>query len=250
MFQETVFAQIMKLNDHKELNKCIKEYDGNKCVKDFSCYDHFLTMLFSQLASKKSLRATVFSLNNMGHKLYHMGFRCKNISRSNLSDANNSRDWRIFRDYAQSLIRRTQTLYTNEIFDLEVVNNIYAFDSTTISLCLTVFNWANFRKTKAGIKLHTLLNIKSNIPEFINITDAITADVNMIDDLPLEESSIYVIDRAYLAFEKLHRFQKENAFFIIRQKKNTSLRRVYSRSVDKETGLKCDQTVILCSKKA
>ena len=216
MFQETVFAQIMKLIDHKELNKCIERYEGDKYIKEFTCYDQFLCMLFGQLASKKSLRATIFSLDKMEHKLYHMGFRCKNISLNNLSNANGKRNWRIFHDYAQSLIQRAQKSYTNEAFDLEVNNNIYAFDSTIIDLCLSVFGWADFRKTKAGIKLHTLLNVKSNIPEFIDITDAIVSDVNKIDDLELKESAIYVIDRAYLAFQKLYRFEREKAFFVIR----------------------------------
>lgn len=250
MFQNTVFAQIISLLNHKEFNKCVEKHHGNKYVKDFSSYDHFLTMLFSQLANKKSLRATVFSLNKMKHKLYHMGFRCKNISRNNLSNANNSRNWRIFYDHAQSLIKRAQSLYLNEVFDLEVANNIYAFDSTIIDLCLNVFSWANFRKTKAGIKLHTLLNIKTNVPEFIDITDAIKSDVKKLDDLEFEMKSIYVIDRAYLDFSRLWKMHLAGAFFIIRQKSNTSLRRIYSYSVDKSKGLKCDQTVMLCSKKA
>lgn len=250
MFQNTVFSQILKLINHKEFNRCVNKYHGDKHSKDFSCYDHFLTMLFSQLASKKSLRAAVFSLTNMKHKLYHMGFRCKNISRSNLSDLNSSRDWRIFYDYAQSLITRAQRLYTNEIFDLEVVNNIYAFDSTTIDLCLNIFRWADFRSTKAGIKLHTLLDVKSNIPSFIDITDAATADVKKLDDLSIENNAIYIADRAYLDFSRLWKINSKRAFFIIRQKSNTSLRRVYSRDVDKNIGLKYDQTIMLCSKKA
>jgi len=207
-------------------------------------------MLFSQLASKKSLRATILSLTFMKHKLYQMGFRCKNISRNNLSNANNSRDWRIFHDYSQSLIKRAQELYENEIFDLEVPNNIYAFDSTIIDLCLSVFDWAVFRTTKAGIKLHTLLDVKTNIPLFIDITHAILSDVKKLDDLILEANAIYVIDRAYLDFLRLWRINLADAFFIIRQKSNTSLRRVYSHPVDKSTGLKYNQTVMLCSKKA
>ena len=246
MFQNTLFSQIISLIDHKEFNRCIVEYDGDKYVKDFSCYDHFLTMLFAQFGSRKSLRATIFSLNLMKHKLYHMGFRCKMISRNNLSNANNSRDWRVFHDYAQSLIKRAQAQHAGETFDLEVANNIYAFDSTIIDLCLSVFEWANFRSTKAWIKLHTLLNVKTNIPEFIDITDAIKSDVKKLDDLTFEMGAIYVIDRAYLDFSRLWRMKIEGAFFIIRQKTNTSLRRVYSRSIDKITGLQCDQTVMLC----
>ena len=249
MFQETIFTQIIKLIDHKELNRCIERYDGNKYIKDFSCYDQFLCMLFGQLANKKSLRSIVFSLNKMKHKLYHMGFRCKNISLNNLSNANGKRNWEMFYDYAQSLIIKAKKLYIDENFDLEVVNNIYAFDSTTIALCLSVFNWANFRSTKAGIKLHTLLNIKSNISESINITNAIVSDVKELDNLIFETNAIYVIDRAYLDFSRLERINKEKAFFIIRQKTNISLQRVYSRIVDKNTGLKYDQTIKLCSKK-
>ena len=250
MFYETIFAQICKLIDHKEFNKYVEKYHGNRYIKDFSCYDQFLCMLFSQLASKKSLRATIFSLQNMKHKLYHMGFRCKNISLNNLSNVNKSRDWRIYHNFAQCLIKRAQKLYANEEFDLEVANNIYAFDSTTINMCLSVFPWAEFRSTKSGIKLHTMLNIKSNIPEFVNITDAIRADVKELDSIQIEPNSIYVIDRAYLNFFRLWRIQKENAFFIIKQKRNTSFRRIYSHPIDKTTGLKCDQTIMLCQKKA
>ena len=247
--QETVFAQIIKLIDHKEFNSYVQKYDGNKYSKEFSCYDQFLCMLFSQLSSRKSLRATVFSLQNMKSKLYHMGFRSKNISLNNLSNANKTRNWKIFHDYAQTLIKRAQALYTNEEFDLDVKENIYAFDSTIIDLCLSIFPWAEFRRTKSGIKLHTLLNIKSNIPEFVNITDAIVADVKELDHVELTKASIYIIDRAYLDFNRLWKFQKAESFFIIRQKRNTSLRRVYSRHVDKNTGLKYDQTVKLFSKK-
>ena len=248
--KNTVFAQIMSLIDHKEFNKCVKKYHGNQYIKDFSCYDQFLCMLFSQLASKKSLRATVLSLNFMKRKLYHMGFYCKNVFLNTLSNANQKRNWRIFFDYAQSLITRAQKLYVNEISDLELVNNIYAFDSTTIDLCLNVFGWANFRSTKAGIKLHTLLDIKTNIPSFIDVTDAATADVKKLDDLIIEPNAIYVIDRAYLDFSRLWRMNFSGAFFVIRQKSNTSLRRIYSHAIDKSIGLKCDQTVMLCSKKA
>lgn len=250
MFQNTIFSQIISLIDHNEFNRCVEKYHGNQYIKDFSCYDHFLTMLFAQLASKKSMRATVISLTFMKHKLYHMGFRCKNISRNNLSNANNSRDWRIFYDYAQSLIQKAQELYKNETFDLEVSNNVYAFDSTIIDLCLSVFEWAKFRSTKAGIKLHTLLDVKANLPLFVDITDAIISDVKKLDDLILEANAIYVIDRAYLDFSRLCKINLSNAFFIIRQKSNTSLKRVYSHPIDKNIGLKCDQTVALCSKKA
>jgi hypothetical protein len=191
----------------------------------------------------------VLSLNNMQHKLYHMGFRCKNISRSNLSDLNNSRDWRMFYEYAQSLIAKAQKVYAYETFDLEVLNTIYAFDSTTIDLCLSVFEWANFRRTKAGIKLHTLLDVKSNIPVFIDITDAATSDVKKMDSLTFENNAIYVMDRAYLDFSRFWKINSVGAFFITRQKSNTSLRRIYSNPIDKSTGLKYDQTVMLCSKK-
>lgn len=251
VFQPTIFAQVMELLDHRELRRCIERYTGNYRIRSFSCLDQLLCMVFAQLGEKQSLRATVFSLQQMAHKLYHMGIKGR-VSMSALSDANNSRDWRIWRDYAQSLIARAKELYRKEPIrvDEEIDTAIYAFDSSTVDLCLSMFPWADFRSTKAGIKLHTQLDLRGFIPVYIDITEALGNDVKALDKLNPEAGSIWLFDRGYLDFSRLYKFTLAGAFFVTRAKENTRFRRVYSKPVDKNTGLICDQTGVLVLKKA
>jgi hypothetical protein len=249
-FQETIFAQLMQLVDHDELNRCVERYGGNSRVRTFSCQDQFLCMVFAQLAEKKSLRGTMFSLNRMESKQYHMGILGR-VSVSALSDANMTRDWRIWRDYAQSLMPQARDLYRDMRIatDEEVKNTVYAFDSSTVDLCLSLFRWARFRKTKAGIKLHTMIDLRGIIPVYIDITEAKVSDVRALDRFNPEPGSIYLFDRGYLDFSRLYKYTRIEAFFVTRAKHNTQLKRVYSRPVDKSTGLLCDQTVVLALKK-
>lgn len=250
-FQLTVFAQLMQLLDHDELKRCIGRYDGNARVKSFTCLDQFLCMAFGQMAQKKSMRSTIFSLCQMQHKLYHMGIRGR-VTLSALSDANNRRDWRIWQDYAQSLIGQARKLYRDETIrvDEEIATAVYAFDSSTVDLCLSVFPWAAFRSTKAGIKLHTQLDLLGLIPVYIDITEALGSDVKALDKLNPESGSIWLFDRGYLDFVRLYKFTQVDAFFITRSKVNTRFKRLYSRPVNKSTGLICDQTGVLEVKKA
>ena len=249
--QATVFAQLMELIDYKELNRCIEEYEGNALIRKFSCLDQFLCMVFSQLGQKKSLRATVFTLKRMKHKLYHMGIR-GNVAKSTLADANSKRDWRIWRDYAQSLIPKARELYQEEEIkvDEEIQAAVYAFDSSTVDLCLSVFEWAHFRKTKAGIKLHTQIDIRGSIPVYIDITEALGNDVKGLDGLALEPGCFYLLDRGYLDFRRLYKFTQAEAFFVTCIKHNTRFKRLYSNKVDRNTGLIYDQIGMLILKKA
>lgn len=248
--QATVFAQIMEQVDHRELTRCIERYKGNRYVKTFACVDQFLCLVFAQLAEKRSLSATVFTLSRMQQKLYHMGIR-GSISKSTLADANQSRDWRIWRDYANSLILRARVLYNEEDIqvDEDIQTAVYAFDSSTIDLCLSVFEWANFRRTKAGIKLHTQLDLRGSIPVYIDISEALGNDVKGLDNLSIEPGSFYLMDRGYLDFSRLYKFTRIEAFFVKRAKDNTRFKRLYSKPVDKNTGLICDQFGFLETKK-
>jgi len=250
-FSLTVFAQLMQLVDHDELDRCIVRYNGNAYVKRFSCMDQFLCMIFGQLAQKKSLRATVFSLRQMKPKLYHMGIR-GNVALNTLSNANTRRDWRIWKDYAQSLINQARELYAWEKLnvDEEISNTVYAFDSSTVALCLSLFSWAKFRKAKAGIKLHTMIDLRGIIPVYIDITEAKVNDIKALDWFIPEPESIYLFDRGYLDFSRLYKFTLIGAFFVTRAKDNTRFDRVYSRLVDRRTGLICDQIGNLALKKA
>jgi hypothetical protein len=249
-FQETIFAQLVQLVDHNEFRRCVGRYDGDYRSHSFRCWDQFLCLLFAQWGEKQSLRSTVFSLQKMNHKLYHMGIKGK-VSLSALSDANQARDWRIYQDHAQSLIARARFLYQDERVqvDEEIEAAVYAFDSSTISLCLSIFPWAHFRKWKGGIKLHTQVDLRGFIPVYIDITEALGADVKALDKLNPEEGSIWLFDRGYLDFFRLYRFDLFKAFFVTRAKDNTCFKRVYSRPVDKSTGLLCDQIGYLGVKK-
>ncbi|WP_319526007.1 IS4 family transposase [uncultured Desulfosarcina sp.] len=243
MYQgRTVFSQVLDFLPRKSFRTCVKRYNGNYRIRSFSCYEQFLCMAFAQLTYRESLRDTVLCLRGMHNKLHNVGIQCK-VARSTLADANEKRDWRIYCDFAQALIGQARKLYADEDFGLELEETVYALDASTIDLCRSVFPWARFRSTKSGIKVHTLLDLRGNIPSFVRITDANVHDVNILDELLPEPGSIYVMDRAYLDFDRLHRLHRRWAFFILRTKANTKLRRLYSSPVDKSSGVICDQTV-------
>lgn len=241
-----VFAQIMELIHPQEFDRCVAKYNGNFRVRQFSCWHHFLSLSFGQLTHRESLRDLVNCLQAHQSKLYHLGLT-KGISRSTLADASEKRDWRIYADLAQILIRRARQQGTSsvDLEGLELNNQIYALDSTTIDLCLEVFWWAKFRKHKAAIKLHTLLDIRCRIPCFIHITDGLTHDVNVLDILQFEADAFYIMDRGYLDWERLYRISQSKAYFVCRAKSNLAFVRIYSRPVDRATGLICDQTIRL-----
>jgi hypothetical protein len=242
---QTVFSQIMNLISRYEFDKYVDNYQGNYKTRNFSCWDQFLAMSFAQLTYRESLRVIEACLKTRGTKLYHLGFR-GNISRTNLANANESRNWMIYSDIAMYLISRARILYQNDdIPDLEIDATIYAIDSSTIDLCLSLFPWAKFRRKKAAIKLHTVIDIKGSIPTFIHISDGSMHDVNVLDIISTEPDSIYIMDRGYLDFRRLYDINYAKSFFVIRSKKNLKFQRIYSRKVDKKTGLRCDQTITL-----
>ena len=241
---KTIFSQIMDFLSQYKFRQCVDRYNGNYGVRSFTCFDQFLCMAFAQLTYRDSLRDIECCLRAMQEKLYHMGIRGK-ISRSTLAYANENRDWRIYCDFAQILIHEARQLYANEDFGLALDETVYALDSSTIDLCLSVFPWARFRKTKSAIKLHTLLDLRGNIPSFVAITDGKVHDVNILDVLMPEPGAIYVMDKAYLDFERLYMLDQCSAFFVTRTKINSALKRLYSKPVDKSTGIRCDQIVVL-----
>ncbi len=245
MYQgQTVFSQVLSFLSHKKFHQCVNRYGGNYRTRSFTCYDQLLCMAFAQLTYRESLRDIECCLRAVREKLYHMGIRGR-VSRSTLADANENRDWRIYSDFAQILIHEARGLYADDDFGLELKETVYALDSSTIDLCLSVFPWARFRKTKAAVKLHTLLDLRGDIPTFIWITDGKVHDVNILDYLIPEPGAIYIMDRAYLDFKRLYQMHQNSAIFVTRSKTNTGFRRIYSRKVDKSTGVKYDQTVIL-----
>jgi len=241
---KTIFAQIMEFLPSYEFNKCIERYKGNYQTKSFSCLDQFFCMAFAQLTYRESLRDIEACLRAQYSKLYHMGIR-GTISKSNLSYANEHRDWRIYAEFAQVLIGQARALYKDEDLGLELEQTVYALDSSTIDLCLSLFPWARFRKHKAAIKLHTLMDLRGSIPSFIKITDGKVHDVNILDILLAEPGSFYIMDRGYLDFARLYSMAQSLAFFVIRAKNNLAARRMYSHQVDRSTGLICDQTIVL-----
>ena len=240
---QTIFSQVIDFLPKKKFLQCVNRYSGNYRIRSFTCYNQFLCMAFAQLAYRESLRDIEYCLRAMREKLYHMGIRAK-VSRSTLADANEIRDWRIYSDFAQVLIHEARRLYVDDDFGLELKETVYALDSSTIDLCLSVFPWARFRKTKAAVKLHTLLDLRGDIPTFIWITDGKVHDVNVLDHLIPEPGAIYIMDRAYLDFKRLYQMHQSSAVFVIRSKTNTGLRRIYSHKVDKTTGVRYDQTVV------
>ena len=239
-----VFAQLMDLLPLHAFHRSVQRYEGQHYVKSFSCLDQFLVMAFAQLTFRESLRDVEACLSAVPSKLYHMGIR-SSVSRSTLSDANESRDWRIFADFAQALIGIARRLYRDEDFGLQLNETVYALDATTIDLCLALFPWAKFRQHKGAVKLHTLLDLRGNIPSFIHITDGKVHDINVLDVLIPEPGSFYVMDRGYLDFARLYGLTQNQAFFVVRSKENLQFRRIYSRPIDKSTGLRCDQTIVV-----
>jgi hypothetical protein len=241
---QSLFAQLIDHLPHHEFRKCVQRYGGNHRVRTFSCWDQFLCMTFAQLTFRESLRDIVACLRSRDRRLYHMGIR-GTVSRSTLADANESRDWRIYADFAQVLITEARQRYGNEDLGVELANTVYALDSTTIDLCMTLFPWAHYKTTQHALKLHTLLDVRGQIPTFIRITPAQVHDVKVLDHLTPEAGAFYIMDRGYLDFERLYRWTQHGAFFVTRARKNFRFTRLLSRPIDKATGVQCDQTIAL-----
>ena len=241
---QTVFSQLMEIIPRYRFQQCVDRYDGNKRVRSFSCWSQFLCMAFAQLSYRRSLRDIEACLISQRDKLYHMGIR-KSVSRSTLADANNQRDYRIYRDLAHYLIGIARPLYANEDLGLDLDNTVYAFDSTTIDLCLSLFPWARFMRKKAAVKMHTLLDLRGSIPVFIEITPGCVNDMNIVDQLTLEPGDFVLMDRGYLDFERLYNLTASAVFFVLRAKKNMRYKRINSQPVDRSTGVICDQTIAL-----
>jgi Domain of unknown function (DUF4372)/Transposase DDE domain len=240
-----VFAQLMDHLPRRSFGRCVQRYRGHYKVKQFSCLDQYLCMAFAQLTYRESLRDIEVCLRAQQGKLYHLGFRSSVVARSTLAIANQVRDWRIYADFAYGLIHTARRLYAQEDFGAQLEHTVYALDSTTIDLCLSLFPWARFQRTKGAIKLHTLLDLRGPIPAFIHISDGKQSDVSVLDLLIPETGSFYILDRGYLHFARLHTLQEAAAFFVTRAQADTQFRRLYSRPVDKTAGLLCDQTIVL-----
>jgi hypothetical protein len=243
-----VFAQLMEFVPRHDFDACVRRYGGDRRPRGFSARDQFLCMTFAQLTFRESLRDIETCLRALEPKLYHAGFRGK-ISRSTLADANRVHDWHIFADFAQVLIGQARKLYTDEPFGVELEETVYALDSTTIDLCLSLFPWARFRRRKGAVKLHTLVDLRGNIPTFVRITHGKTSDVTVLDHLPIEPGAFYVMDRGYVDFRRLYRFTACSAFFVTRAKRGLDYTRRSRRRVDKTTGLRSDQTIVLVGPK-
>jgi hypothetical protein len=244
-----VFTQVMDFMPLKTFQRCVERYQGNFSVKNFTCRDQFRIMAFAQLTYRESLRDIEACLRAQNNKLYHMGIRSK-VSRSTLAEANEMRDWRIYADFAHHLISIARKLYQKEPLAVELKNTVYALDATTIDLCLSIFPWAHFRETKGAVRLHTLLDLRGNIPSFIYISDGKLHEVNVLDIIPLEAGAFYIMDRGFLDFSRLHAITRASAFFVIRAKSNLKSYRLYSHPVDKSTGVVCDQSIILTVSKS
>jgi hypothetical protein len=240
----TIFAQLLDFLPKHQFNQCVRRYRGQHRLRRFSCFDQFLAMAFAQLTGRESLRDIETCLRALGVNLYHAGFRGK-VSRSTLADANDHRDWRIWADLANWLIGQARPLYVGDNFGVALDQPAYAFDSTTIDLCLALFPWAQFRRHKAAVKLHTLLDLRGNIPCFIHITSGKVHDVNALDHLVLEPGAFYMLDRGYVDFARLYRFTQAGAFFVTRAKRRMDYRRRHCRIIDRTTGLRADQTITL-----
>jgi len=240
---QTIFSQLTDLLPRYEFTQCVERYHGNHKVQSFSCWSQFLCMTFAQLTYRESLRDIETCLRVMQTKLYHMGIQ--SVARNTLANANKVRDWRIFADFAQVLIAQARTLYRGDEIGVELEHTVYALDSSTVDLCLSLFPWASFRKRKGAVKLHTLLDLRGNIPSLIIITNGKIHDVNILDELVIEAGAIYIMDRGYVDFERLYAVHQASAFFVTRAKDNCDWRRIYSRPVDKTTGVQCDQTIAL-----
>lgn len=239
----TVFSQIMDFLPIHEFRKCVRRYRGDYKIKSFSCYDQFLCLAFAQLTYRESLRDIESCLRAMKSRLYHMGFRGL-VSRNTLAHANETRDWRIYADFARILIARARPLYANEDLGIDLDNTVYAFDSTTIELCLSLFPWAVFRKNKGAVKVHTLLDLRGSIPSFIHITHGKIHDVNILDEIVFEPGSFYVLDRGYVDYSRLYNLHRSQAFFVIRAKSNMSFNRLLSSPIDPSSDIRSDQVII------
>jgi hypothetical protein len=246
---KTVFKQLLQFLPRHDFNKCVARYNGHYKVRKFSCYDQFLCLAYAQISGRESLRDIETCLNSHFEKLYHIGFRGK-VSKSTLSDANEARDYRIFQDFGYVLIGIAQKLYQHEVLAIDLQQPLFAFDSTTIDLCLSLFPWAEFRETKAAVKMHTLLDLRGSIPAFVTITTGKVHDVKVLDELPVKADSIVTMDRGYIDFKRLYALHRKAAFFVVRAKDNLKYRRLYSRKVDKAGGLRADQTIVLTTKKS
>jgi transposase len=246
---QLVFAQLMDFLPRHEFNTCVRRYGGDRRLRGFTCRDQFLCLAFAQLTFRESLRDIETCLRAVGSKLYHAGFRGK-VSRSTLADANRVHDWRIFADFAQVLIAHARRLYAEEPLAVALDQTVYALDSTTIDLCLSLFPWAKFRRRKGAVKLHTLLDLRGSIPSFVHVSTGKMHDVNVLDHLPIEPGAFYVMDRGYVDFGRLHRFTRNSAFFVTRAKRNLDFSRRAGRKVDKTTGLRSDQTIVLAGQKS
>ena len=242
----TVFSQLISFLPDREFRRCVERYQGDSRLRGFSCWDQYLAMAFAQLTYRESLRDIEACLRSMQGKLYHLGFRGK-VARSTLADANESHDWRIFADFAQVLVGIARPLHARDPMGVDLQQSLYALDSTTIDLCLSLFPWARFRRRKAAVKMHTLLDLHGNIPTFIRVTSGDVHDVNLLDEIMPEAGAFYVMDRGYIDFQRLFVFTLSSAFFVVRTKSNVLLERRYSHPVDKSTGVRSDQTVILAS---
>ncbi len=239
-----IFAELISHLPHKDFQKCVARYDDDSQSRTFSHWDQYLTMAFAQLTYRESLRDIEACLRSVTGKLYHLGIRSK-VARTTLADANESRDWRIFADFSQVLIRIARPLYAADPIGVDLDHSVYALDSTTIDLCLSLFPWAKFRRHKGAVKMHTLLDLRGNIPTFISITNGKVHDVNILDEIAPEAGAFYVMDRGYVDFERLYVFTLSAAFFVVRTKSNVLIQRRYSHPVDKATGVRSDHTVIL-----
>ena len=244
-----VFAQLMEFLPRHEFNACVRRYRGDRRLRGFTCRDQFLCMAFAQLTFRESLRDIETCLRAMGTKLYHAGFRSR-VSRSTLADANRVHDWRIYADFAQVLIRRARQLYADEPLAVTLEQTAYALDSTTIDLCLSLFPWAPFRRRKGAVKMHTLLDLRGNIPCFVHISHGKTHDVTVLDHVPIEAGAFYMMDRAYTDFRRLNRLTQAGAFFVTRAKRNLDYTRRARRDVDRTTGLRSDQSIVLAGPKS
>jgi hypothetical protein len=246
---QLVFAQLMDFVPRHEFNTCVRRYRGDRRERGFSCRDQFLCLAFAQLTFRESLRDIETCLRALGSKLYHAGFRGR-VSRSTLADASQAHDWRIYADFAQVLIGRARQLYADEPLGVELQQTVYALDSTTIDLCLSLFPWAPFRRKKGAVKLHTLLDLRGSIPCFVHISHGKMHDVTALDHLPIEPGAFYVMDKGYVDFLRLYRFTQRSAFFVTRGKRNLDASRRERRAVDKTTGLRSDQTIVLAGPKS
>jgi len=242
----TIFQQLISFLPDREFRRCVARYKGNAGTRRLSCWDQYLAMAFAQLTYRESLRDIEACLRAMGAKRYHLGFRGK-LARSTLADANELRNWRIFADFAHVLIDIARPLYAADPIGADLDQSLHTLDSTTIDLCLSLFPWARFRKRKAAVKMHTLLDLHGNIPTFIRVSDGKVHDVNILDEIGIEAGAFYVMDRGYIDFKRLHAFTLSLAFFVVRAKENVLLQRRYSQSVDKSIGVRSDQTVVLAT---